>query len=254
MINFKYNLSLLNMNYKIIETICDGYHSTIYKIKNVSTNQYMALKSINITHTGIQDIALCEIVLLKKLNHQHIITCHDVLINSQQISIVLDYCNFTLTQYYQFDLTKNDILNTFKQICSGVSYLHQNQIIHRDLKPDNILLKNNIIKIADFGLSKPISINNHYSHQVVTLPYRAPEIVKKLNYSFPIDIWSLGCILYEMMTKQLLFKVKNEHQLIHAIYHLNLNHIPLDFLNLIQPMLTMNTNQRITINSLLNLL
>lgn len=237
------------MDYKIIETIYDGSHSTVNKIE--TSHRLMAMKTIKLTRAGVPDNALREMTLLKKFNHQHIIQYHDVLINLKNIHIILEYCDCHLTDYYK-NLSHYNILNIFNQICLGVSYLHQQQIMHRDLKPDNILVKNNIVKIADFGLARYTTIKNcEYSYQVVTLPYRAPEIIKRLNYSLPIDIWSLGCILYEMVTHQLLFDVTNEYMLLNKINNLNLNNIHL--LHIIEPMLIIDMNHRITINQLMDM-
>lgn len=105
------------------------------------------------------------------------------------------------------------------QILSGIEELHDNRIFHRDMKPHNILINsNNQIKIADFGLARNYTIpDRQYTQDVVTLWYRAPEIllsnyyfifilILDSEYSIPVDIWSVGCIFYELLTKQPLFR------------------------------------------------
>ena len=83
--------------------------------------------------------------------------------------------------------------------------------MHRDLKPGNILIKGDCIKLADFGLAKALN-NSHdrYSFSVVTLHYRAKEVLMNHNYGLGVDIWALGCILYELDNKKILLPGRNE--------------------------------------------
>ena len=241
-------LNLMN-DIKYIDTIEEGLHSTVYKVSY--NNNIYALKSIPLDHYGIPDIALSEITLLKKLNHQHIIKCHYILISHIHISLLLEYCDYNLKDYLN---QCTNILPVFKQICLGVHYLHHNNIIHRDLKPDNILIHQNTIKICDFGLSRYTSSQVNYSLQVVTLWYRAPEILLKLNYSLPVDIWSLGCIFYEMLTKNVLYKGMNEISMLKLIYHTTIKDLESINLQLISKMLLINDYERITINDVIKYL
>ena len=97
------------------------------------------------------------------------------------------------------------------------------RIIHRDLKPANILIdKKDVLKIADFGLARTYSIPvRPYSHEVVTLWYRAPEILLgSLEYSTPIDVWSIGCIFVEMITKRPLFAGDSEIDQLYRIFRI----------------------------------
>lgn len=94
-----------------------------------------------------------------------------------------------------------------KQLIDGIGYLHSHRILHRDLKPQNLLLDDEgHIKLADFGLSRSFTVPTRtYTHEVVTLWYRAPELLLGAKmYSTAVDIWSLGCIMVEMVG--LLFK------------------------------------------------
>ena len=98
--------------------------------------------------------------------------------------------------------SENEIINIFYGICKGLKYLHKNKIIHRDLKTMNIFLtKNNHIKIGDFGVSKILTNNNIYVYtNVGTSYYLSPEICQNKLYDEKSDMWSLGCLLYEMIT------------------------------------------------------
>ena len=97
--------------------------------------------------------------------------------------------------------------------------------MHRDLKPANLLLtgrNNNIIKIADFGLARAFSIPiKPYTKDVVTLHYRAPELLLKMNeYATPVDIWSVGCIFAELILKRPLFLAQNETLQLQEIFRI----------------------------------
>jgi len=95
-----------------------------------------------------------------------------------------------------------------KGILKGIQAMHSKMIIHRDLKPENILLNKNFdIKIADFGMSRKIQVfsRNRYTLNVVSQYYRAPEALLKNQYSFPLDIWAIGCIFYEICTNNVCF-------------------------------------------------
>ena len=110
-----------------------------------------------------------------------------------------------------------------KQLLEGVRHCHENRIVHRDLKPANILMtgkENTEVKIADFGLARAFSIPiKPYTKDVVTLYYRAPELLLKMNeYATPIDIWSVGCIFAELVNKKAFFAANKEMMLLNEVF------------------------------------
>ena len=108
-------------------------------------------------------------------------------------------------EYLEADIIKSFVF----QILEGVAYCHSKKIIHRDLKPQNLLLDQyGTVKIADFGLARAFSIPiRPYTKEVLTLWYRSPEILLGcVEYSTPVDIWSVGCIFAELCLKKPIFQ------------------------------------------------
>lgn len=113
----------------------------------------------------------------------------------------------------------------------GLRYCHEQYIIHRDLKPQNILVQFKTyglcIKIADFGLAIEQMIPKPLSFNVVSRWYRAPEIILQKPYDEKIDVWSLGCIFYELVTNKILFEGTEENQLnviLNTLYKIKMSH------------------------------
>ncbi|KAI5181228.1 negative regulator of the PHO system [Nematocida sp. AWRm80] len=191
-----------------------GTYSMVYKGQDMINNAIVALKIIKISEEeGMPNTALREISIMKTLSHKNILSILDVIHTETQLTIILEYAESDLRKL----LTSSAPINKkslIQQLVTGVAYLHQEHIVHRDLKPQNILVtKEGVLKIADFGLARSFEIKMpSYSSEVVTLWYRSPELLKGAKmYSYSIDIWSLGCIISEILTGNPLF-TGNEKQ------------------------------------------
>ena len=170
---------------------------------------------------GIPSTTLREIAILKELEHPCVVGLHDVVHQDSCIYFIMEFCSQDLHRYLQLlydkqqSLTQSQIKNYMRQILEAVAYCHSERIMHRDLKPANILLSgenNQNIKIADFGLARAFSIPiKPYTSNVVTQYYRSPELLLQMSeYAIPIDLWSVGCIFAELVTRQPFFRGESE--------------------------------------------
>ncbi|RVD91115.1 Cyclin-dependent kinase PHO85 [Tubulinosema ratisbonensis] len=186
-----------------------GTYSSVYLAEDTVTKTLVALKKMKISVLeGIPATTLREIAIIKGLNHPNILKYLDTLLSLEECVIIFEYVEFTLFQY----VNKTNRLNLINQLIKGVVYIHSNKIIHRDLKPENILVtKEGILKIADFNLARSVTfLQKEFASEVVTLWYRSPELLKgKTDYSYYIDIWSLGCIIAEILGTPVIFQGKD---------------------------------------------
>ncbi|KAI5189411.1 negative regulator of the PHO system [Nematocida minor] len=185
-----------------------GTYSMVYEGYDIVNNAKVALKIIKLTEEeGMPNTALREISIMKSLFHRNVLNILDVLHTEMELTIVLSYIDTDLKKLLTGG-KEIDRRSLIKQLVEGVAYLHSKQIVHRDLKPQNILVDaEGCLKIADFGLARSFEIKMpSYSSEVVTLWYRSPELLKGTKvYGFSIDIWSVGCIISEILTGSPLF-------------------------------------------------
>ncbi|XP_076326030.1 cyclin-dependent kinase 1-like [Tachypleus tridentatus] len=207
-------------DYAKIEKIGEGTYGVVYKGKNKKTGQLVALKKIRLESEdeGVPSTAIREISLLKELKHPNIVCLQDVLMQENRLYLVFEYLSMDLKKYLdnipsgQF-MDKKLVKSYLYQIIQAILFCHQRRVLHRDLKPQNLLIdQKGLIKIADFGLARAFGIPVRvYTHEVVTLWYRAPEVLLgSPRYSTPVDVWSIGCIFAEMANKKPLFHGDSE--------------------------------------------
>lgn len=212
--------------YEAINKIGRGAYGTVYKARDKQTGQEVALKKVCIplTEDGIPLNTLREIALLKQLNaydHPNVVKLLDICHGQQMgkdlmMFLVFEHVEQDLAMYiekHSKGFSTTQIRNLSKEIVNGVDFLHSNRIVHRDLKPQNLLVTSDgHIKLADFGLAKTYDFEMKLTSVVVTLWYRAPEVLLGLPYATPVDIWSVGCIIVELYTRKPLFCGKSENE------------------------------------------
>ncbi|XP_074958906.1 mitogen-activated protein kinase 9 isoform X2 [Phalacrocorax aristotelis] len=153
-----------------------------------------------------------ELVLLKCVNHKNIISLLNVftpqksLEEFQDVYLVMELMDANLCQVIHMELDHERMSYLLYQMLCGIKHLHSAGIIHRDLKPSNIVVKSDCtLKILDFGLARTACTNFMMTPYVVTRYYRAPEVILGMGYKENVDIWSVGCIMAEMVLHKVLF-------------------------------------------------
>ncbi|KAI1728151.1 protein kinase domain-containing protein [Ditylenchus destructor] len=234
-------------DYIKIDKIGEGTYGVVYKGKEKKTGKLVAMKKIRLEteDEGVPATALREISMLRELQHSNIVSLENVIMDENRLYLIFEFVTMDLKRYLD-NLDRDDLLDKttiqsfLYQICQGICFCHQRRILHRDLKPQNLLVdaNRNVIKIADFGLARAVGIPvRAYTHEIVTLWYRAPEILLGAQrYSTGVDIWSIGCIFAEMARKKPLFQGDSEIDQIFRIFRIlstpteeiwpNVSHLP----------------------------
>jgi serine/threonine protein kinase len=203
--------------YEKLQKIGEGTYGVVYKAKNLETGQFIALKKIRLENEdeGIPSTAIREISILKEMIHPTIVSLLDVVNYDNKLYLVFEFLDQDLKKYMDTvsSVSPPLVQSYTKQLLQGLAYCHQRRIVHRDLKPQNLLIdKKGSLKIADFGLARAFCVPvRQYTHEVVTLWYRAPEILLgSPTYSIPVDMWSVGCIFAELLSKKPIFPGDSE--------------------------------------------
>lgn len=174
---------------------------------------------------GVPSTAIREISILRELNHPNVVKLLDVVNCKKNLYLVFEYLNQDLKKL--LDNMDSSVLNDsliksyLWQLLQGITLCHTKRVLHRDLKPQNLLIDDDgNIKLADLGLARSISLPiRAYTHEVVTLWYRAPEILLGSPiYGPAVDIWAIGCIFAEMYTRKALFPGDSEVDQIFRIF------------------------------------
>ncbi|KAF9177627.1 Cyclin-dependent kinase 3, partial [Haplosporangium sp. Z 767] len=217
--------------YHKMDKIGEGTYGIVYKATEKATGRVVAMKKIRLENEdeGVPSTAIREISLLKELKHDHVVQLLDIIHDESRLYLVFEFLNLDLKRYMDTapttttGLPLDQVKEYLYQLVKGVEYCHSRRILHRDLKPQNLLIdESRNLKLADFGLARAFGIPlRSYTHEVVTLWYRAPEILLgSKHYSTAVDIWSIGCIFAEMVLKKPLFPGDSEIDELYRIFRL----------------------------------
>lgn len=215
-------------NYEQSEKIGEGTYGVVYKAIQKSTRLTVAMKKIRLEteEEGVPSTAIREISLLRELKHDNVVRLIDLVHDDKRLWLVFEFLDMDLKKYLDSttgQLSSSLLKSYTHQLLKGLVYCHSRRIIHRDLKPQNLLIdRNGCLKLADFGLARAFGVPlRSYTHEVVTLWYRAPEVLlgSKL-YSTGLDMWSVGCIFAEMAKKAPLFPGDSEIDQLFKIFRI----------------------------------
>ncbi|XP_052444656.1 serine/threonine-protein kinase MARK2 isoform X14 [Carassius gibelio] len=206
--------------YRLLKTIGKGNFAKVKLAKHVLTGKEVAVKIIDrtqLTSSSLQKL-FREVRIMKLLNHPNIVKLFEVIETDKTLYLVMEYASGGEVFDYLVAhgrMKEKEARAKFRQIVSAVQYCHQKCIVHRDLKAENLLLDADMnIKIADFGFSNEFTLGNKLDTFCGSPPYAAPELFQGKKYDGPeVDVWSLGVILYTLVSGSLPFDGQNLKEL-----------------------------------------
>ncbi|XP_058596299.1 MAPK/MAK/MRK overlapping kinase isoform X2 [Neofelis nebulosa] len=213
-------------NYKAIGKIGEGTFSEVTKLQSLRDGSYYACKQMKQHFGSIEQVnSLREIQALRRLNpHPNILTLHEVVFDRKSGSLALicelmDMNIYELIRGRRHPLPEKRITCYMYQLCKSLDHMHRNGIFHRDVKPENILIKQDVLKLGDFGSCRSVYSKQPYTEYISTRWYRAPEcLLTDGFYTYKMDLWSAGCVFYEIASLQPLFPGANELDQISKIH------------------------------------
>nr|GMC79071.1 serine/threonine-protein kinase ATG1c isoform X1 [Ipomoea batatas] len=214
-------------DYLVGKQVGTGSYSTVWHARHRDHGTEVAIKEIVTArlNSKLQESLMSEIVILRKINHPNIIHLHDMIQEPGKIYIVLEYCRGgDLSIYIQQRngrIPEATAKHFMQQLASGLKVLRENNLIHRDLKPQNLLLSvnddNAVLKIADFGFARSLQPRGLAETLCGSPLYMAPEIMQLQKYDAKADLWSVGAILFQLVTGKTPFIGNDQLQLLQNI-------------------------------------
>ncbi|CAL9136728.1 unnamed protein product [Musa textilis] len=255
-------------DYMIGQQIGAGAFSTVWRARHRVRGTEVAVKEIAMDRLSrkLQENLLSEVFILRRINHPNIIALYDFIQSSGRIYLILEYCRGgDLSVYIQNHgrVPEATAKHFMKQLASGLQVLRDNNVIHRDLKPQNLLLssydENAVLKIADFGFARSLPPRGLAETLCGSPLYMAPEVMQFQKYDAKADLWSIGVILYQLVTGKTPFTGNSQiQQLLQNIVKTNELSFPLgydlscDCMDLCQKLLRRNAVERLTFEEFFN--
>jgi len=206
------------------EPLGTGAYGTVWKAVDAMTGNVFAIKRLKKKFCSYEEcLNLVEVRCMRELVHPNIVRLHDVIMESNTLYLVLEWMDCDLYELIKargHPFSEEEVSNLSFQLFKGLAYMHKQGYCHRDLKPENLLVSQDTIKIADFGLAKNMlhELGKPLQSYVWTSPYRAPELLLgSTHYDFAIDIWAMGVIMAELLAGHHLFATSMDVNQIYKI-------------------------------------
>ncbi|KAK2499547.1 hypothetical protein MC885_001320 [Smutsia gigantea] len=210
--------------YDVIKAIGEGAFGKAYLAKGKSDSKHCVIKEIDFAKVPAQEreASRKEVILLAKMQHPNIVTFFSSFQENNRLFIVMEYCEGgdlmkRISKQRGVLFSEDQILSWFVQISLGLKHIHDRKILHRDIKGQNIFLSKNgmVAKLGDFGIARVLNNSMELARTCVGTPYYlSPEICQNKPYNNKTDVWSLGCVLYELCTLKRPFEGGSLQQLV----------------------------------------
>ena len=252
--------------YELIKIVGQGSFGKALLCRRKKDSKKCIIKQISIAKMGRKEAQFTEqeAKLLAKLHHPNIVTFWDSFGSKDCLFIVMEFADGgdleTLIKNRRGKhFSESEVLHLFVQLSLAIKHVHDRKILHRDLKSQNVFMTSTgLVKLGDFGVSRIMGNTGELaSTQIGTPYYMSPEIMNGQRYNSKTDIWSLGCILYELLCLKLPFDGMNMRQLCHNIINSNPLNPPINFTKdlrelAVRDLLAKNPKMRPTINAILS--
>lgn len=225
-------------NYEVIRQIGEGAFGKAFLVrdKGGGGDRQCVVKQINLREMSAREkeASMKEVTLMSKMKHPNIVAFIWSFQESGSLHIVMEYCDGgdlmkKINMQKGVAFTEEQIVDWFIQICLGLKHIHDRKILHRDIKAQNIFLTNGGMKakLGDFGIARMLNNTMELARTCVGTPYYlSPEICESRPYNNKTDIWSLGCVLYELCTLKHPFEGSSLRQLVGKICKGRYNPVP----------------------------
>ncbi|XP_029937913.1 MAPK/MAK/MRK overlapping kinase isoform X2 [Myripristis murdjan] len=204
--------------YKVIKRIGEGTFSVVMKTQSLKDGKFYACKTMKQTINSLEQANnLREVQAMKRLSpHTNIIQLHELIFDKETgtLSLICELMEMNIYEFIQgrqTPLPDTTVRLYMYQLCKSLAHMHRCGIFHRDVKPENILIKQDVLKLGDFGSCRSVYSKPPHTEYISTRWYRAPEcLLTDGYYSLKMDIWSAGCVFFEIISLNPLFPGTNE--------------------------------------------
>lgn len=208
--------------YKIEKTLGTGSFGDVYRASLATDpTELVAIKKIKQKYSSWKEcLHLRELASLKVLRHTNIVRLKEMILEKELLHFVFEFCDGNLyEEMKKKPFSRERIQLSMRQIFLGISYMHKQGYFHRDMKPENVLIKDGVLKLADFGLAREVRSRPPYTQYVSTRWYRSPELLlRSPTYNSPVDVWACACIMAELFLNEPLFAGQSEVDMLMKIF------------------------------------